>query len=240
MLNIEKYKEELENIGVINPDKLAVIDGKPCMCQETECNMCELRSVESCCVDRTDNWLFSEYKEQEVDWSKVEVDTPILVRNTEKEEWQKRHFAKDEDGKVYTWDDGMTSWTANGEEDDITSWDYAKLAESEEYMNNSQIIEQLESIKQNALEFTRQKNASEVWSKDVEALDEAINVLSSNGWIPCKERLPETFKAKAYLTTNEDGMIGVSYYHHGWSNGYESVFDVIAWQPLPEPYEEEQ
>lgn len=80
------------------------------------------------------------------------------------------------------------------------------------------------------------------WSKVVEALDEAINVLSSNGWIPCSERLPETFepKAKAYLTTNEDGMIGVSYYHHGWSNGYESVFDVIAWQPLPEPYREEQ
>lgn len=65
---------------------------------------------------------------------------------------------------------------------------------------------------------------------------------NNNGWIPCKERLPETFEpiAKAYLTTNEDGMIGVSYYHHGWSNGYESVFDVIAWQPLPEPYEEEQ
>ena len=132
MLNIEKYKEELENLGVFNPDTLAVIDGKPCMCQETECNMCELYSEESCCVDRTDNWLFSEYKEPEVDWSKVEVDTPILVRNTEKEEWQKRHFAKYEDGKVYTWDDGMTSWTANGEEDDITSWDYAKLAESEE------------------------------------------------------------------------------------------------------------
>lgn len=66
---------------------------------------------------------------------------------------------------------------------------------------------------------------------------------AGNGWIPCSERLPETFepKAKAYLTTNEDGMIGVSYYHPmcGWSNGYESVFDVIAWQPLPEPYREE-
>lgn len=62
---------------------------------------------------------------------------------------------------------------------------------------------------------------------------------NNNGWIPCSERLPETFEPKAYLTTNEDGMIGVSYYHHGWSNGYESVFDVIAWQPLPEPYGEE-
>lgn len=68
--------------------------------------------------------------------------------------------------------------------------------------------------------------------------------IDNDGWILCNERLPETFepKAKAYLTTNEDGMIGVSYYHHmcGWSNGYESVFDVIAWQPLPEPYREEK
>lgn len=64
----------------------------------------------------------------------------------------------------------------------------------------------------------------------------------NNGWIPCNERLPETFEPKAYLTTNEEGMIGVSYYHPmcGWSNGYESVFDIIAWQPLPEPYREEQ
>ncbi len=66
--------------------------------------------------------------------------------------------------------------------------------------------------------------------------------IDNDGWILCNERLPETFepKAKAYLTTNEEGMIGVSYYHHGWSNGYESVFDVIVWQPLPEPYREEK
>ena len=45
---------------------------------------------------------------------------------------------------------------------------------------------------------------------------------------------------EAPMDLYEDGMIGVSYYHHGWSNRYESVFDIIAWQPLPEPYREEQ
>ena len=76
-------------------------------------------------------WLFSEYKEPEVDWSKVKVDTPILVRNTEKEEWQKRHFARFKNGKVYAWYDGLTSWSTAGE-DDVNFWKYAKLAESEE------------------------------------------------------------------------------------------------------------
>lgn len=114
MLNIEKYKEELENIGVINPNGLAVIDGKPCMCQEAECNMCELRSEESCCF-RTDNWLFSEYKEPEVDWSKVKVDTPILVKDILKSEWIKRYFAKYENGRVYAWKEGKTSWSAVNE-----------------------------------------------------------------------------------------------------------------------------
>lgn len=131
MLNIEKYKEELENIGVINPNGLAVIDGKPCMCQEAECNMCELRSEESCCFYKTDNWLFSKYEEPEVDWSKVKVDTPILVRNYESGDWTKRYFAKFVDGKVYAWIAGATSWSADGELD-VTSWNCAKLAESED------------------------------------------------------------------------------------------------------------
>lgn len=131
MLNIEKYKEELENIGVLNPAELAVIDGKPCMCQETECNMCELYSEESYCFDRTDNWLFSEYEEPEVDWSKVKVDTPILVKDILKSEWIKRCFAKYENGRVYAWKDGKTSWSAVNEHD-VNSWKYAKLAEREE------------------------------------------------------------------------------------------------------------
>lgn len=64
-----------------------------------------------------------------VDWSKVEVDTKILVRGAEYNSWSKRHFAKYENGKVYAWDDGATSFTANGE---VTEWEFAKLAEGGE------------------------------------------------------------------------------------------------------------
>ena len=48
-----------------------------------------------------------------VDWSEVAVDTPILVRQYTKSEWHKRHFAKYENGKVYAFVDGKTSWSNN-------------------------------------------------------------------------------------------------------------------------------
>lgn len=62
-----------------------------------------------------------------VDWSKVKVDTPILVSNDNKE-WIKRYFARYEDGNVYGWLNGKTSWTAICELS-IGYWNYAKLAE---------------------------------------------------------------------------------------------------------------
>ena len=78
-------------------------------------------------------WLLEEYKEPEVDWSKVEVDTPILVRRSDNEEWNKRYFAGyGNDGCIYAWSNGCTSWTAYNNSD-VTEWEYAKLAESEEY-----------------------------------------------------------------------------------------------------------
>ena len=62
-----------------------------------------------------------------VDWSKVEVDTPIFVRNSIAEVWKCRYFAEYEDGKVYTWRDGKTSWS-NVVSDRPVAWEYAELA----------------------------------------------------------------------------------------------------------------
>ena len=76
-------------------------------------------------------WLLENYEEPEepkVDWSKVKVDTPILVKQGKNGKWLERHFAKYENGDVYAWVDGQTSWTG---EDEI-KWKYAKLVEDEE------------------------------------------------------------------------------------------------------------
>lgn len=69
--------------------------------------------------------------EKPVDWSKVEVDTKILVKSLENDDWCKRHFAKFENGMVYAWTCGLTSYTAI-RSDDVTEWSFAKLAEEDE------------------------------------------------------------------------------------------------------------
>lgn len=69
-----------------------------------------------------------EKSEVGVDWSKVAVDTPILVSG-KGGFWYRRYFAKYENGMVYAFYDGKTSWSNNG--DKPLAWAYAKLAESE-------------------------------------------------------------------------------------------------------------
>lgn len=63
-----------------------------------------------------------------VDWSKVKVDTPILV-SFDGCNWFKKYFAKVQNNTVYSWDNGATSWSVSNKEYCVTSWKYAKLAE---------------------------------------------------------------------------------------------------------------
>lgn len=63
-----------------------------------------------------------------VDWSKVKVDTPVLV-SFDGCNWFKKYFAKVQNNTVYTWDNGATSWSVSNKEYCVTSWRYVKLAE---------------------------------------------------------------------------------------------------------------
>ena len=65
--------------------------------------------------------------EEVVDWSKMPVDTKILVSEDGKL-WYKRHFAKYENGSVHVFPDGRSSFTTE-ESDIIYPWKYAKLCE---------------------------------------------------------------------------------------------------------------
>lgn len=61
-----------------------------------------------------------------VDWSKIPIDTKILVSD-DGEDWIRRYFAKYEDGRVYAFMEGTTSFTVYNE--GICDWEYAKLYE---------------------------------------------------------------------------------------------------------------
>lgn len=128
MTNKEFYKNALdsilESVVAVNKESLRVVK-----CEEINCSECLFRNLAGDCEANARDWLKSEHVEQ-VDWSKVKVDTPILVRDYESGEWTKRYFANFVNGKVYAWKNGVASWTAD--DWDVISWNYAKLAESED------------------------------------------------------------------------------------------------------------
>ena len=128
MTNKEKYAKEILDIAC-NGDKIAVRNGKITSCDNLLCKDCDFGY--SNCNEKILKWANSEYVEPPVDWSKVAVDTPILVKDVKSGEWNRGYFAMYENGTVFTWYHGATSWSAEGDSD-IASWKYAKLAESEE------------------------------------------------------------------------------------------------------------
>ena len=126
MKNKEKYAKEILEIACSGV-RIAVDKNtnKPVRCKDLCCFDCLFDKGD--CRERTKDWCESEYVEPPVDWSKVPVDTPILVRDKDEEKFKKRYFAKYANEKVYAWNMGTTSWTAD--ENCVTTWNCAKLAE---------------------------------------------------------------------------------------------------------------
>ena len=131
MTNKEKYADKLIELAV-NEEVFGLKNGEPALCGEIKCEECDFYESDSCKGSTSGfrEWLNSEYVEPPVDWSKVAVDTPILVRDSEANKWRKRYFAKYDNGIVYAWAGGATSWSAE-RSSNITVWKMAKLAESE-------------------------------------------------------------------------------------------------------------
>ena len=122
MTNEEFYKDELMGLAI---NELAIDEEtkKLTECEKLSCYRCIFCTN---CHDKKREWLKEEHIEQ-VDWRKVKIDTPIYVRDCEDDPWFPRYFAKYENGKVYAWCNGGTSFTKR----DDKYWNYAELAERE-------------------------------------------------------------------------------------------------------------
>lgn len=128
MTNFEQYKDfflkTLEEKGTMC---IGLVKGKPRPCDEISCSLCDIYGEKDGCQNNIKKWLQEEYKEPVIDWAKVPVDTKILVRNDENEQWFPRYFAEYdiETNHVFAWYAGRTSWT----ETETMEWRFAKLAE---------------------------------------------------------------------------------------------------------------
>lgn len=131
MTNKEKYGDKIIELAV-NKGMFGLKNGEPEICRDLKCEDCDFLKSDFCKKSKHTllEWLNSDYVEPSVDWSKVAVDTPILVRDSKGSVWRNRYFAKYENGKVYTWLGGTTSWSVDS--GDVTNWKFAKLAESGE------------------------------------------------------------------------------------------------------------
>lgn len=131
MTNREKFAEQILDIACsgykVAIDKTTM---KPVPCKDILCSYCYFGfKVGIKCNDACKEWCESEYVEPQIDWSKVPVDTPILVRNSEKNSWNNRYFAKYENNRVYAWTFGANSWSSRNSYSNTNAWIYAKLAE---------------------------------------------------------------------------------------------------------------
>ena len=126
MTNFEKYKDDIERLG---SKRVAFnkFNNKIVKCAGFACGDCAFYGNYDDCKLGAMKWAAEEYKEPEVDWTKVPMDTPVLASNDGKE-WSRRHFSRVVNGIPHTWMYGSTSWTAHNNE---TTYRYIKLVEVE-------------------------------------------------------------------------------------------------------------
>ena len=122
MLNKEKYAKEILDIACQDGTIPAVVNNVPIKCTDAlDCYDCKFYYNDDC-INAFIKWVNSEYKEREIDWSKVPVDTCILITDSYGYTL-KRHFAKYDNKKIYAYPDGTTSWSFNQDSSQLISWD---------------------------------------------------------------------------------------------------------------------
>ena len=81
-------------------------------------------------------------------------------------------------------------------------------------MKQTEIIAQLRSLRESQADFAR-TNGDEIFKRDVEALDAAIEALERIRWRKVEDELPELKEKAICLNKHGDMMIG-TYTEWGW------------------------
>ena len=91
--------------------------------------------------------------------------------------------------------------------------------------------------KQDLKECIAEVTYSDMHDKTKKKVLDVLLGKEKDGWIPSSERLPE--KNQQVIYCDESGLVGFALYTNKntfWDNCVE-FDDVIAWMPLPAPYE---
>ena len=126
----------------------------------------------------------------------------------------------------------------------------SRMSDNDELIDRKALKEEIESLRMTITGMRRGKTitiqALEEYKKSIlRIIDEQPTVHANDGWIPVDERLPEvqegledmycpefnvTIKGAERTTTLKYSWDGT------WFDDYGTVYNVIAWQPLPEQY----
>lgn len=112
MKNKEKFAKEIIEIAATG-SSIAMCDGVLRECRGLCCSQCDFSSDELC-DEKIKEWAESEYVEPryETDWSKVPVDTPVLIKGAVD---NRRYFSKLlPDERLAVFRNGRTSWSSHG------------------------------------------------------------------------------------------------------------------------------
>lgn len=118
-------------------EKLIEIESEETCCPYIDCEDCKYHNISCLSTEEIADigaenhirsvMMFGTKDKPVVDWAKVEKDTLIEVRENGERPWDRRYFAKYQDGKIYAYLDGRTSKT----ESKIIDWEFARLAEED-------------------------------------------------------------------------------------------------------------
>lgn len=112
MKNKEKFAKEIIEIAATGTS-VAMCNGVLRECRGLYCSQCDFYSDREC-DEKIKEWAESEYIEPkyETDWSKVPVDTPVLIKGAMD---NRKYFSRLlPDERLAVFRDGRTSWSSHG------------------------------------------------------------------------------------------------------------------------------